>query len=404
MRTPILRRALTLRVAVGRAVVGAPWKWLTLWLIAWTTAEILFSHTHMYSWHYVMTGARVLRSPDWFALYGLHPELQMGPLTFVVAEPLSLLPKEVGRVVAAAVMAAVGLLIVREVRALVPPTSALDKRRWLLISAILLVGWLEVAVRFGHLDDVMALLCGLIALRCVRTDRLGWAALLIGLSIDFKPWAVPFAAVLLIPSGRRRRILAISVAVAVVAAAWLPFLVLDPTTIRVTRFVIHVDAASSLHLLGIAGSSTPSWSRPAQVLIGAILAVIVVRMGRWTAVILVVIAVRLLLDPATQPYYDSGLLIGAAILDFATTSGRHSWRSALATTTVVLFIYLPSYLLTDLPELRGILRTAGLLTLLGLAFYLRPASAARATPPTHRRRPSARRGPPVRPATDGDVS
>jgi hypothetical protein len=361
------RRTATRIASLRTALITAPRMFLVVWLVIWTAVEILLSRTHMYSWHYVMTGAGALRSPTWFDLYGRHPELQMGPLTFVVAQPFSLLTPEAGRVVAAAAMAAVGLLVAWQLRALVPPVTRRDERRWIVLSAVFLVGWLEVAVRFGHLDDVMALLFGLLAVRCARADRLVLAAGLFGLATDFKPWALPFAVVLLMQSGGRRLVAPMVVLLAVIGAAWLPFLVLDPRTVHVTGFVIRVDPASTLHLLSLAGSSTPVWCRPAQFAVGGILALLAVRTGRWQAALLLVVAVRLLLDPATQPYYDSGLLLGSVLLDLAIARKTARLRTGVTTAVVVLLVYLPSYLLVELPEVRGVLRTLGLLGLIALA-------------------------------------
>jgi hypothetical protein len=376
---PLSRRAAITVNALRGFLLRNPGTFLVVWLVAWTTVEILLSHTHMYSWHYVVTGAGALRSPTWFELYGRHPELQMGPLTFVVAQPFSLLPAQVGRVVAAAAMASVGLLVVRELRSLALPVTRRDERRWLVLSAVFLVGWLEVAVRFGHLDDVLALLCSLIAVRCARDGRLVLAGAMFGLAIDFKPWAAPFAVVLLMQPGGRRLFAGLVALLAVVVAVWLPFLALDPGIAHVTRFVIHVDPASTLRLLSLAGSSTPAWCRPAQLAVGAILAFIAVRTGRWQAALLVVIAVRLLLDPATQPYYDSGLLLGAVLLDLTiATTARRRW-AGVTTAMVVLLVYLPSYLLFELPESRGVLRTVGLLALMAVAAATPPA-ADRARP------------------------
>ncbi|MBW4041198.1 MAG: hypothetical protein HIU86_03590 [Acidobacteria bacterium] len=369
---PLPRRAVTTIAGLRARLLVAPRTFLIVWLIVWTAVEILLSHTHMYSWHYVMTGSAVLRSPTWFELYGRHPELQMGPLTFIVAQPFSLLPAEAGRVVAAAAMAGVGLLAVRELRALVPPVTRRDATRWLVLSAVFLVGWLEVAVRFGHMDDVMALFCGLVAVRFARADRLVLAGVLFALAIDFKPWAAPFAVVLLMRPMSRRRIAAIVVMLVVVAAAWLPFLALDPAIMQVTRFVIRVDPASTLHLFSLAGSSTPAWCRPAQFGVGALLALLLVRTGRWHAALVVVIAVRLLLDPATQPYYDSGLLLGSVLFDLVTAQTAARWRSGATTAVVVLLVYLPSYLLVDFPEARAVLRTVGLLGLIAFAVLMPP--------------------------------
>jgi hypothetical protein len=258
----------------------------------------------------------------------------------------------------------------------VPPVTRRDERRWIVLSAVFLVGWLEVAVRFGHLDDVMALLFGLLAVRCARDDRLVLAAALFGVAIDFKPWACPFVVLLLMRSGGRRLVAATVVLLAVVGAVWAPFLILDPRAVHVTGFVIRVDPASTLHLLSLARSSTPAWCRPAQFAVGAILALVAVRTGRWQAALLLVVAVRLLLDPATQPYYDSGLLLGSVLLDLATAKAAR-WRTGVMTAVVVLLIYLPSYLLVALPEVRGVLRTVGLLGLIALAAASPRLSAGR---------------------------
>ena len=99
--------------------------------------------------------------------------------------------------------------------------------------------WMYVAVRSAHLDDVLALLFGVVALKLVMDGRAVWAGLAVGLAIDAKPWAVPFACVLLLLPTVRTRLQAAVAATAAVLVAWLPFVLGDPRTLpALDRFTI----------------------------------------------------------------------------------------------------------------------------------------------------------------------
>ncbi len=141
----------------------------------------------------------------------------------------------------------------------------------------------------------------------------------------------------------------------------------NPGTIGAAKFGIPIETASTLHFLGLPDHLTPSWDRYAQVVLALALAALAIARKRWAAVFLIVIVVRLLLDPGTKNYYDVGLVIGAAIFDLALSSAMIPW----ATITASALVYLPSYLLVDVPLVRGIARTAALLLLLGAAFLWR---------------------------------
>jgi hypothetical protein len=81
-----------------------PWVWMALW------AAEQAGHA-LVSWHFVATGAALLSSDGPGAglhLYATHPELQIGPLTFLTAAPLSGLPAWLSGSVAAVVIAATG--------------------------------------------------------------------------------------------------------------------------------------------------------------------------------------------------------------------------------------------------------------------------------------------------------
>ncbi len=338
-------------------------------LILWATAAGL-SHVRALgiSWHFIVAGSRALFSPNGLALFALHPDLQMGPLTFLAAAPFTLLlPAGLGMWLGFAFLLAVGLLLVRELRSVMRPDDALAERRWLLVSMAVLVGWGEIAVHYGHLDDAMALLFAVVAVRLVRSEHPYLAALAVAVAIDFKPWAVPVIAVLLLaPAARRWR--AVLLAAAVVAAVWVPFAVGAGTGgLNALTFTLPVDPSSSLHLLTGAGS-TPFWCRPVQLLGGLALALVAVRSGRWSAAVMLVVALRMLVDPTTHNYYDVGLLIGTGIFDLVVLSRVIPW----ATLSAATLIYLPSYLDVLSPQTIAVTRAIGLVSLLLLGLLMRP--------------------------------
>ncbi|MDH2442842.1 hypothetical protein QDR37_02670 [Amnibacterium sp. CER49] len=361
------------RIPVLDPLAARPW--IPLVVVA---ATVLAAHlgTRDWSWHYIARGVRTLFSPVGLHLYALHPELQMGPLTFALGALFVIVLKgAVGSVAADAVMMVVGLLAVREIRTLIDVSDACARRRWFLASGLVLVAWSEVAVHWAHLDDAMALLLGVVGVRLARSERFLPAGLVLALAIGFKPWAVPFVAVLLL-ADRRRLLAALGMLGGLSVLIWGPFLLADPSSVGAGRFGIHVEAASTIHLLHLAHGTTPAWCRPAQLLGGLLLAGLAVRRGRWPAVLLVVIALRMLIDPAAKNYYDSGLILGAALFDAAGAT------AAVPMLTLIAFlgVYLPSYLLAGTPTLQAIVRTAALIVPLVLGLVAPSATAPHASP------------------------
>ena len=62
-----------------------PWAWMALWACAQAGHALV-------SWYFFTTGAGLLSSDETGAglhLYATHPELQIGPLTFLAAAPLN---------------------------------------------------------------------------------------------------------------------------------------------------------------------------------------------------------------------------------------------------------------------------------------------------------------------------
>jgi hypothetical protein len=100
-----------------------------------------------------------------------------------------------------------------------------------------------------------------------------------------------------------------------VAIAWLPFFAADPGTINATRYLIRNEPASALRALGVRQNYTPSWDRPAQVLLGWALGAIAVARARWPAVLMLAGGARIVLDPAAHSYYTPDVVTGALLWD-----------------------------------------------------------------------------------------
>ena len=279
------------------------------------------------SWHFFDQGARLLFSGDaaggGLHLYADHPRLQIGPLSFLIAEPLRLADPWHGRFVAIALMTASGPVLLSLVASLrlsgehvvVPP------QRLALAGLVFLPVWTELATHFAHLDDVLALTFAVLSLHAVEGRRPVLAGILLGCAADSKPWAAAFVClVFVLPPPDRLR--ALATWIAAVAGAWLPFLLGDPATMRAAAFTIPNAASSALRALGVTAPRTPSWDRPLQIVLGSLLGWLAVRTGRWPAAVFAVIAVRLLLDPGTYSYYTSGLVLAAVLVDLLLTTRR----------------------------------------------------------------------------------
>ncbi|GAA4259432.1 hypothetical protein GCM10022255_084010 [Dactylosporangium darangshiense] len=312
------------------------------WAVAWFVVMAIGGGS---SWPFFVQGASALADVDDRVRGGLHlyaaaPVLQIGPLSFLAV--LLLLPA--GAIAALAgwqvLGAAAGLLILWLVRGLVPRWHRDDG--WLALGAAYFMPvWMFLAVGVAHLDDVLALLLSVAALRTARDARAWPTGLLLGLAADAKPWAVGFAAILLLLPGWRRRLVAAAALMAAVAAAWLPFFVADPGTSNAVRYTIQNAPVSALHALGIHDPRTPSWDRPAQLLLALALGAIAVRRGRWAAIPLLAVASRLVLEPGGNKYYIAGVVVGTIIWDFAGSRHDVPWWTLSACLALFVARWIP---------------------------------------------------------------
>jgi hypothetical protein len=304
----------------GRTVSWLLGGWAAAWFAAMAWRGGL-------AWHFFVQGAQALGDLDDPAgglhLYAVAPKLQIGPLAFLVAEAL-----RVGGhpdLLAAQVLGTAGGAYV------LWQAGRLGRRLsgWAVVFFVPV--WMYLAVASAHLDDVLALVGGVAALAAARSGRALAAGLLLGLAADAKPWALGFAALLLLLPGWPARLRAAAATAATIAAAWLPFFLADSRTSRALHFTIPNTSLSALRALGVTDPRTPPWDRPAQMLLGIALGVIAVRRGRWPAVLLLAVAARLALEPGTNKYYAAGAAVGAVVWDLAGSDHRFPrWTAAAA--------------------------------------------------------------------------
>ena len=282
------------------------------------------------SWHFSVDGARLLLQGSGLNLYADAPWLQTGPLSLVVAALLRPLPANIGKSVALIVMTAAGPLLITALAPLVAPAK---RHRRMLIAAIVLVpAWTVLSVRWGHLDDVLAMALAILALRAVSADRPVLAGVALAAAIASKPWAVGFLPLLLVlPWGRLRAAIA---AAAGTALAWAPFVLANPHTLGALSPPVGLSPASGLHTLGARGVLVPRWGRTAQLVLAPAAATAAVLASGLPGVLLVSVAVRLALDPKDNAYYIGSAALAAVVFDLLGTGWTIPWTTL---GTVIVF-------------------------------------------------------------------
>jgi Glycosyltransferase family 87 len=275
---------------------------------------------------------RVQVSPSFYALgtlpgglhvYANYRLMQTGPLTLLAAGALRHVGPNRGApvVVALTSVLAVGLvcLLERTARRRWTPvdcrTGDLVRITVLFGGLVLMPVWAELAARYGHSDDALALFGAVVALWCIEARRPVLCGVVLGLAVAAKPWAIAFVP-LVLAFGGRDRLRAAGTMLGVVLTASLPFVLADRATLQAAKFSYYVTADSPLALFGHrAGTFSPGWVRPAEIGLGLILTLAAVARGRWYAVLFVGVAARIALDPETFTYYTAGVLVGAMAID-----------------------------------------------------------------------------------------
>jgi hypothetical protein len=305
------------------------WTGLGAWTALWAWAQ---SNPSGLSWHFFVSGSQLLFHGSGLNLYAEHPELQIGPLAFLVAAPLTILGGA-AQPVALILMTAAGPFCLAWIAPLVPPPHR--RLRVTLATLVLMPAWTVLSVRFGHLDDVLALVLAVGALRAIVANRAALAGLALGAAVAAKPWALGFIPLLLVLD--RQQLAAVGSALAGIVAAWAPFVIVNPATVAALHPPVGVAPSSGLHALGYRGDLIPAWDRVGQFVLGPLAALAPVLRGRWPGLFLVAVAVRLALDPKDNPYYIGGAALAAVIFDLLATR----WTIPWATLVTVVLLWQP---------------------------------------------------------------
>jgi len=285
------------------------------------------------SWHFFADGSRLLFHGSGLNLYAEHPELQTGPLSLGLAALLGPLPASIAKNVALVAMTAAGPFLVVALAPLVP--VARRHRRMLIAVIVMVPAWTVLSVRWGHLDDVLAMAFAILAVRAVCADRPVLAGAALAAAIAAKPWAVGFLPLLLVlPRGRLR---GAATAAAGTLLAWAPFVLANSRTLGALHPPVGLSPASGLHALGVRGTLVPAWGRALELVLSPAVALAAAIAGRWPGVLLVSIAVRLALDPKDNAYYIGSAALAAVVFDLLATR----WTIPWTTLGTVLILWQP---------------------------------------------------------------
>ena len=367
-------RATDLAVTYLEKAVRFRWAVISIWLCVVGALSAIWPGQG--DWGFFREGSRALigqpapGAAGGIHLYASQPEIQVGPPALLAALPFNLLPEPWDVGTARLVMSLsvlVALWLVDRLGRAMGVTEARRQRGVLLGGLMLIPAWVTVAVDFAHLDDILALLLGVLAMLLLVMERPMWAATALGIAVATKPWAIVMVP-LLLRSGWRPALRPVALAGVVAVAWWIPFL-LDPGTLTsLWSFRLPIHASSGLAALGIdPRGEMPGWVRPAQMLGGVLLGVVAARRGHWTGVLLVGMATRVALDPNPMFYYAVGPVLGALVWDLTRTTTGIPWTAGCAMAAFSLTPF------TSTSQAQGVLRLvvcAGLV----LAVLLRRAA------------------------------
>jgi hypothetical protein len=275
--------------------------------------------------------------------YANYPFYTSGPLSLLAALPFRVIGPGNGRLAVLTMTAVAPLLVFvleQAAKCLWPAISDRDRafrHMTVLFGGLMLMwSWVSVATVYAHLDDVLTLTAVVGALWAVAARRhvvLGFA---LGVAIAAKPWGIVVLPLVFALTGRARW-KALAIAAGIACVAWLPFAVADAKTLSVLRPTVGVAPQSVMHLLGAPPGTVTKWTkwtRSVQLGCALVAAGLAVWRGRWAAVPLVAIAIRVALDPAVWPYYTTGVVLAALAWDLLRT------RRAFPIWTLSSFVFL----------------------------------------------------------------
>lgn len=244
--------------------------------------------------------------------------LQVGPTYLVLVGLGSLLtaplhaPHWAGA--ALATSAASAVLLVAVLGAIAP-----SGRRGVSGLGVIVGGALVIPATYGHPEEAMTAFLLVLATTLAFRGHALSPPLLLAAAVTIKLWAVVAVGLLLVAGSRRLVATRGLVLVAAVVGAYLPFEVLG--RVSTFDFAWQVEVPAPLSLVMHDGSSFAYRQRLLQVAVAALLGAVVAWRARgpeiaW-ALPLVVMSARLLLDPLSNPYYWTTLVVVVVLVQVA---------------------------------------------------------------------------------------
>jgi hypothetical protein len=258
-------------------------------------------------------------------IYANYPDVQIGPLTLALVALFRVIWDDHGSRAAAIVLmtaAGPGLVYLLESTArLLWADNGLAFRHFTVLfgGGVVVFAWAELAAYYVHFDDGLTLLLACFAMAGVVRGRPLAVGVAIGLAAAAKPWGIVLLPLALSFRGRAR-FRASASALSVIAMSWLPFIVADHRTLSAGKGIVRTSTRSVLFLFGSPAGGSPGWVRPSQLGIALLLGTALALRGRWLAILLVSVAVRVVLDPAVFEYYSTGLIVAAFAWELLRTS------------------------------------------------------------------------------------
>jgi hypothetical protein len=359
------------------------WRWWLLSILAACFAVLAGGHG---DWDQFVAVGKDLFGAGGLHVYARHSDAQTGPISLVLARLLSLTPRD-GFVANVFACALLGLGLLWYIERHTPHRTRRSAQLMTFFGgAIMLFSWAKLG-GYGHLDDALVLSGAVVASYAALEGRRLSAAVILGLTVAVKPWAVLFLPLTLAGADDghddgsiRQRWTPPLLAAAIAGVIWMPFVLAEPKTLQSIRPTVDVARDSVLHLLGVRSASIPEWLRPAQLLAGLVIALVLVERRRVPGVVMAAVAMRLATDPGTWSYYTAGIVIGALVLE------QRSTTLEIPFTTFAAAVLVAPTWLVPWADARAVMRLVAAVLAVFVAFRFgavsAPAPSAGPTRPT----------------------
>jgi hypothetical protein len=268
------------------------------WLLPAVCAAALAPPADGDSWLFTTAGHSFL-SHDWSRAFS-NPSIQVGPLQLALFGALG---QRVGFVVAPAL----ALVLLAAARA----AGARDPQVLLLAGLVsILTGLTSSGIDSGHPANALLPLLWIVAGSQARRGRILGPAVIVGLSAGVETWGILGIAVLALSPRLRCAVRSVSIAACIAAALYLPFVIAGQFNMGAYKWSVMNDSFLSYF---VDPGTTIGW--PLRIAQGACAlgaGIALAHFGRRSVhslwlVPLVVVFVRLLLDPHGSGYYTVGV-------------------------------------------------------------------------------------------------